>query len=146
VTVLGVQSFVNAPTAYEVKVSTADKKNAGTTNSLYLVLVGTLLSSRLFTFKNSTRSPILQRGQSNTFQVAVPPLGDLKAINVAHCPRRKHRNTESAPQDVADKWFLFQISLTNIKDRTRACFLCRQWVESSPSPKELNFTEIPVSD
>lgn len=132
--------------AYEVKVSTADKKNAGTTNSLYVVLVGTQLSSKLFTFKNSSRSPILQRGQSDTFQVATPPLGDLKAVSVAHCHRRKHRNAESAPPEASRKWFLFQITLTNLKDKTKTCFLCRQWVESSSSPKELNFTEIPISD
>lgn len=131
--------------AYEVKVSTADKKNAGTTNSLYMMLVGTQHASKLFTFKNSSRCPILQRGQRDTFQVATPPLGDLKTVNVAHCPR-KHRNAESAASETGGRWFLFQMVLTNLKDRTKACFLCRQWVESSPSPNELNFTEVPISD
>ncbi len=132
--------------AFEAKVFTADKKNAGTAHSLYLVLVGDQRSSKVFAFKNSSRSPVLQRGQTDTFQLATPPLGALKAVNVAHCPRKRHRNAESAsPEGRGSSWFLFQIVLTKLEDKTKTCFLCRQWVESSPSPKELQYTQITIT-
>ena len=140
--------LISFPPAYEVKVSTADKKNAGTSNSLYLVLLGNKLSSKAFKFRNSTKHPLFQRGQTDTFQVATPPLGDLEAIKVAHCPRRRHRNAESADLEepaCEGKWFLFQVVLTNLQDKSKAHFLCRKWVESSPSPHELKYTEIPLS-
>ena len=132
--------------AYEVKVSTADKKNDGVSNSLYLVLVGDQLSSKTFSLKNSTKRPKLQRGQTDIFQVATPPLGILRSIRVAHCPRRRHRDAESAEVgNSGGSWYLFQIVLTNLQDRTRDYFLCRQWVEPSPSPHQLKYTEIPLS-
>lgn len=127
-----------------MKVFTADKKGAGTSNSLYLMVVGEQLSSKVFVFKNSTRTPILQRGQTDSFQIATPPLGTLKAVKVAHYPRKKHRNAKSALPE-GDRWFLFQVVLLNMLDKTKACFLCRQWVESSPSPQQLNYTEISLS-
>lgn len=131
-------------------VSTADKKNAGTANSLYLKLIGEEEASKVFTFKNSSRRPKLQRGQTDTFQVATPPLGVLQSISVAHCPR-KWRN--KARGDTAESatlgstpWYLFQVVLKSLLDGKRAFFLCRQWVEPSPSPQQLNFTEIPIAE
>ena len=134
--------------AYEVKVCTADKKSAGTANSLYLVLVGEKLASKLFTFKNSSRRLILQRGQTDTFQVATPPLGGLKSVRVAHCPRRRHQDAESAEDNSRNSanWYLFQIVLTSLANKEKIHFLCRKWVEPSPSPKQLNFIELPISN
>lgn len=128
--------------------STADKKSAGVSHSLYLILVGSDLSSKPFTLRNSSRHPKLQRGQTDVFQVATPPLGPLKSVKVAHCPRRRRRDPESAEsEDLGNSgsWYLFQVVLTNLQDKTKAHFLCRQWVEPSPAPNKLNYVEIPLS-
>lgn len=133
--------------AYEVKLITADKKNAGTCNSLYLVLVGKDATSRTFLFKNSSRSPNFQRGQTDSLQVAVPPLGQLSSVRVAHCPRKKSRTAESAAGTDRDNlsWYLFQVVLTCLSNRTKSYFLCRRWVEPSLSTNQLNFTEIQLA-
>ena len=142
--------FILLPVAFEVKVSTADKKGAGTLNSLYLTLVGEKGPSKAFLLKNTSKNPKFQRGQTDTFQVATPPLGSLKHIQVAHCPRKRHRNVESATQEgssgSSSSWYLFQIVLTDLVERTKFYFLCRKWVESSPSPDKLNFTQISLSN
>lgn len=129
------------PAAYEVKIFTADKKGAGTSNSVYLVLVGEKKTSRVFTLKNSSRKPKFQRGQTDAFQLAVPTLGPLTHVHIAHCPRKKHRKaTESAEEP--SSWYLFQVVLMSVVERTKLYFLCRQWVSPSLSPEELNYTEL----
>ena len=136
--------FMVIATAYEVRVLTADKKNAGTRNSLYLMIVGDNKSSKVFTLKNSSRKPKLQRGQTDSFQVATFPLGTLNSVRVAHCPRRKHMDSEEENDDLSS-WYLFKIVLIRLEDRTKFDFLCRQWIESSSLPSQLNFTEIHLS-
>ncbi len=139
--------------AFEVKVSTADKKNAGTTNSLHLLVLGEKQTSRSFVFKNSSMKPKLQRGQTDTFQVALPPLGELRGIKVAHSPRESLRDIDGGGGGREGEgrgqrsmsWYLFQVVLMNVLDRTKYYFLCRKWVDSSASSEELRYTEISLS-
>ena len=70
---------------------TADKKHAGTSNDLHLVVVGDQGVSREFVIRNSSRGPKFQRGQTDSFQVATPPLGQLTSVRVTHCPRKGRR-------------------------------------------------------
>lgn len=125
--------------AYEVKIVTADKKSAGTSNSLYLVIVAQD-ASKTYHFKNSSRAPRFQRGQTDTFQVATPPMGMPTSVKVAHCPRKTTREDVSK-----SSWHLFQIVLTCLASRNKYYFSCRKWVESSQSSDHLNFTEISLS-
>ena len=129
-------------TAYEVKVTTADKKSAGTSNSLYLVLLGQDGSSKTFYFRNSSRNPKFQRGQTDCFQVGVASVGPFTSLKVAHCPRKKAR--ENGDEDKSS-WYLFHIILICLANKTKYYFSCRKWVEPSQSPTDLKFTEIPLS-
>jgi len=124
--------------AYEVKLVTADKKGAGTSHSVYLVILGQDGSSKTFHFKNSSRSPRFQRGQTDAFQVATPSPALPSSLKVAHCPRKKDREDNSP-------WYLFQVLLVCLPTKTKFSFSCRKWVESSLSPDNLKFTELALS-
>ena len=125
--------------AYEVKLVTADKKGAGTSNSVYLVLLGQDGSSKTFYFKNSSRSPKFQRGQTDTFQVATPSPALPAHLKVAHCPRRRKDREEIS------QWYLFHVLLICLPTKTKFYFSCRKWVGPSPSSENLNFTELALS-
>ena len=77
-----------------MKVVTADKKHAGTSNDLYLVVVGDQGVSREFVTRNPSRGPKFQRGQTDSFQVATPALGQLTSVRVAHCPGKSRKEGE----------------------------------------------------
>ena len=59
-------------TGYEVKVLTADKKQAGTGNNVHLVVVGEKGTSKEIVLKNSQREQKFQRGQTDSFQITIP--------------------------------------------------------------------------
>lgn len=128
-------------TAFEVKIMTADKKHAGTTNDVTLIFQGTRGNSKEFHIKNPSRGALFQRGQSDRLQVGLPcGLGGVASMRVAHwCrdPRRRNKDMDSS------KWFLFQLVLTNLADKTRSYFLCRQWIAES-SREDLRFVDVPL--
>ena len=125
------------PTAYEVKVSTADKKQAGTKNNLHLILTGEQGSSKPLTIKNHS---MFQRGQTDTFQIATPPLGKLKSIKIAHSPRK------GRVHEGASEWYLFQIVITCLSDVQKYSFLSRRWIpESSSTLHYIELTESSTS-
>ena len=123
-------SHVHTSTAYEVKVFTADKKYAGTNNNLHLIIVDDKSSSKNFKMKNSSRDPKLQRGQTDSFNVATSNLlGDVKGIKIAHCARHapkssmeQGRQRKGSNSEMDEKWYLFQV------------FFFTEWEEN------LNFT------
>ena len=82
-------------TAFEVKIMTADKKHAGTTNDVTLIFQGTRGNSKEFHIKNPSRGALFQRGQSDRLQVGLPcGLGGVASVRVAHwCrdPRRRNK-------------------------------------------------------
>ncbi len=112
-----------------MKVSTADKKHASTSNDLHLVLVGERGTSREMTIRNSQKAPLFQRGQTDTFQMGIRDIGPLRAIRVAHSGREEQR------------WYLYQIVLTRLVDQERFRFLCRRWVEES-RPDNISYIEV----
>ncbi len=119
-------------TAYQMKVSTADKKHAGTGNNLYLMIVGEGGRSRELTIKNPQKSPFFQRGQTDTFQIGVRDVGGLRAVRVAHSGAGK-----------GERWYLYQIVLVRLVDQRNFKFLVRCWVEESSRPN-LSYVEIPL--
>ena len=138
------------PTAYEVRVSTADKKYAGTNNNLHLILVGDKSASKDFKMKNSTRNPKLQRGQTDTFNIAAPNLlGNLRFIKIAHCPRnlKPSADKKSKPKnpEMDEKWYLFQVVLVRLTDQKKYYFLCRRWIAASETSRQLRYTEVPLA-
>ena len=74
-----------------MRLTTADKKHSGYPQKVLLVLMGENGNSNTFEFKNSTRSPKFQRGQTDIFQIACKDIGPLKSVRVAHSSRRKEQ-------------------------------------------------------
>ena len=100
--------------------------------------------------KNSTRNPKLQRGQTDTFNIAAPSiLGNLKSIKIAHCPRnlKPSADTKSKPRnpEMDEKWYLFQVVLVRLTDQKKYYFLCRRWIAGSESSKQLKYTDVPLA-
>ena len=115
-----------------MKLTTADKKHSGSPQRVLLVIVGQKGNSPVFEFKTSSHSPKFQRGQTDTFQIACKDIGPLKAVRVAHCPRRKHSSPGRVRRNVfvvlilstlplvgCIKWYLFEVCLTRLVDKQK---------------------------
>lgn len=105
---------------------------AGTKGTVHLSLVGANDCSKVFHFTNN-HGQRFQRGQTDTFQVAVneTKIGPIAAVKVAHSSlietASKHCIIYSKPvnNDVplatgkANSWYLYKITLTRLHDRHR---------------------------
>lgn len=78
---------------------------------------------------------MFQRGQTDTFRIAIPPIGVLKAIRLAHSPGEGRRQVAGVSE-----WYLFQVVVTQLSDKEKCSFLCRRWIPESSST--LNYVDI----
>ncbi|KAI8493666.1 Lipoxygenase y domain-containing protein 1, partial [Branchiostoma belcheri] len=67
--------------AYNIKVVTSDRKEAGTTNDAFLILEGDLRKSKEFSMDNTAKGKYFKQGHTDEFKFATRNVGALKGIS-----------------------------------------------------------------
>ncbi|KFM26173.1 Lipoxygenase-like proteiny domain-containing protein 1 [Auxenochlorella protothecoides] len=106
------------PAVYEIRVTTGDRRDAGTSAQVVMELHGVEASSGEHTLVPAPGTVPFQRGTQSTMKIRCPCLGRLRAVTVMH--------DASGPQP---SWWLDEVRVRQRgSDANWAVFPCRQWL------------------
>lgn len=95
-------------TTYEVSVITADERNAGTKQNVFIVLVGENgEETKPKLLQNTFENKILRRGQTDEFKIIAKSLGNLKLIVLGHVSKEDDPPRTKEERNAA--WLCYQV-------------------------------------
>eukprot|EP01121_Diplochlamys_sp_Union-15-3_P013545 TRINITY_DN4215_c0_g1_i1.p1 TRINITY_DN4215_c0_g1~~TRINITY_DN4215_c0_g1_i1.p1 ORF type:complete len:964 (-),score=265.67 TRINITY_DN4215_c0_g1_i1:44-2935(-) len=116
---------------YRITVSTADRRGAGTSADVFIVVYGDKGDSGQQTLE---AKGAFKRGTVDTFGIECVELGNLTKIRIGH-----------NDGGLTPGWYLDKVSITNDKSGKTWYFLCGQWLDKHEGDKKI-VREIPAQD
>ncbi|XP_078666046.1 lipoxygenase homology domain-containing protein 1-like isoform X1 [Branchiostoma floridae x Branchiostoma belcheri] len=105
--------------AYNIKVVTSDRKEAGTSNDAFLVLEGDLRKSKEFSMDNTAKGKYFKQGHTDEFKFATRNVGALKGVTLGHRKAGSRDKTQ---------WHVSEVIVENSSTGDKYIFGCNHWI------------------
>ncbi|XP_078580092.1 lipoxygenase homology domain-containing protein 1-like isoform X2 [Branchiostoma floridae x Branchiostoma japonicum] len=105
--------------AYNIKVVTSDRKEAGTTNDAFLILEGDLRKSKEFSMDNTAKGKYFKQGRTDEFKFTTRNVGTLKGMTLGH---RKAGSKDK------HQWHVSEVIVENTSTSDKYIFGCNHWI------------------
>ncbi|ESO97796.1 hypothetical protein LOTGIDRAFT_208950 [Lottia gigantea] len=114
------------PAAYDIEITTTDKKEGGTIHNGWIVLEGLKRKSNIFLLENSPQRKILRRGQTDHIKKESLALGKIKTCILGAVEREDQPITDDSGR--AAQWHCHDVTITDTSTGDKYKFPCNQWI------------------
>lgn len=119
---------------YEVKVTTGDKRGAGTDANVFVTVYGLDGDSGERELRKSEHVNKFERGQTDTFIVKAVDLGELQKIKIRH----DNKGGGAA-------WYLEKVEINDPNSQRTYLFNCQNWLSTNEGDGKIS-RELPAID